>query len=197
MEMEKKILESVDALKDDILDFTCRLVAEPSTLGNEMSVMTLMEDELRRLAFEPYRVPVDPVTLSQHPGFAPTPWSYEGRFNMAARKEADADGGRSVIFNGHLDVVSPEPVQLWRSDPYEPFERDGWLYGRGAGDMKSGVAAMAYALHAVEKAGFGLKAPVTIEAVIEEECGGNGALACVHAGHAAQTMHGGLIDHTI
>jgi acetylornithine deacetylase len=54
--------------------------------------------------------------------------------------------------------------------------------------MKSGVAAMTYAVHALEKAGFGLKAPVTIEAVIEEECGGNGALACVAAGHAAEAV---------
>ena len=41
--------------------------------------------------------------------------------------------------------------------------------------MKAGVAAMTYALHAVDKAGMGLRAPVTIEAVIEEECSGNGA----------------------
>jgi acetylornithine deacetylase len=85
-------------------------------------------------------------------------------------------------------VVSPEPVKLWDRDPYDPVERDGWLYGRGAGDMKSGVAAMTYAVHAVEKAGFGFKAPVTIEAVIEEECGGNGALACVAAGHDAEAV---------
>jgi acetylornithine deacetylase len=107
---------------------------------------------------------------------------------VAARREASAEGGRSVIFNGHLDVVSPEPLKLWDRDPYDPVEQDGWLYGRGAGDMKSGVAAMTYAVHAVEKAGFGFKAPVTIEAVIEEECGGNGALACVAAGHDAEAV---------
>jgi acetylornithine deacetylase len=54
--------------------------------------------------------------------------------------------------------------------------------------MKSGVAAMTYALHAFDRAGFGLKAPVTIEAVIEEECGGNGALACVTAGYDAEAV---------
>jgi len=72
---------------------------------------------------------------------------------VAARREPSAEGGRSVIFNGHLDVVSPEPVKLWDRDPYDPVERDGWLYGRGAGDMKSGVAAMTYAVHA-EGAGY-------------------------------------------
>ena len=186
--IEKQLLDGIDHLADDILDFTCRLVAEPSTLENEASVMALMEVELDKLSFDPFRVSIDPVKLSKHPGFAPVPWSYEGRYNVAARREASAEGGRSVIFNGHLDVVSPEPVGLWNTDPYEAFERDGWLYGRGAGDMKSGVAAMTYAVKAVENAGLGFKAPVTIEAVIEEECGGNGALACVAAGHEAEAV---------
>ena len=182
---EKQLIESIGHLADDILDFTCRLVAEPSTLQNEASVLEVMEAELKKLSLDPVRLPIDPVQLSRHPGFAPVPWSYEGRYNVVSRREATTDGGRSVILNGHLDVVSPEPVNLWERDPYDPFEQDGWLYGRGAGDMKSGVAAMTYAVHAVEKAGFGFKAPVTIDAVIEEECSGNGALACVAAGHDA------------
>ena len=186
--IETQIIDSIDHFADDILDFTRRLVAEPSILGNEASAMGVMEAELKKLSFDPRRILIDPVKLSQHPGFAPVPWSYEGRYNVAARREASAEGGHSVIFNGHLDVVSPEPVKLWDRDPYDPVERDGWLYGRGAGDMKSGVAAMTYAVHAVEKAGFGFKAPVTIEAVIEEECGGNGALACVAAGHDAAAV---------
>ncbi len=186
--IEKQIIDSIDHCADDILDFTCRLVAEPSILENEASALEVMEAELKKLSFDPARVLIDPVKLSQHPGFAPVPWSYDGRYNVVTRREACADGGRSVIFNGHLDVVSPEPVKLWNRDPYDPVERDGWLYGRGAGDMKSGVAAMTYAVHAVEKAGFGFKAPVTIEAVIEEECGGNGALACVAAGHDAEAV---------
>ena len=186
--IEKHIIDSIDTLADDILDLACRLVAEPSTLENEASVLQVMEAELNRLSFEPFRLPVDPAALAKHPGFAPVPWSYEGRYNVVAKREAAADGGRSLIFNGHLDVVSPEPLKLWDRNPYDPVERDGWLYGRGAGDMKSGVAAMTYAVHAVEKAGFGFKAPVTIEAVIEEECGGNGALACVAAGHDAEAV---------
>jgi acetylornithine deacetylase len=186
--IEKQIIDGIDHFADDILDFTCRLVAEPSTLEKEASVLEVMEAELNKLSFDPARIFIDPVKLSQHPGFAPVPWSYEGRYNVVARRAASAEGGQSVIFNGHLDVVSPEPVSLWDGDPFDPVERDGWLYGRGAGDMKSGVAAMTYAVHAVEKTGFGFKAPVTIEAVIEEECGGNGALACVAAGHDAEAV---------
>lgn len=185
---EKHLIDRVDRLADDILDFTCRLVAEASTLGNETSALEVMEGELRRLDFEPLRVPVDPAELENHPGFCPVPWSYDGRYNVVATRDASVSGGRSVIFNGHLDVVSPEPRELWSTDPFEPVVRDGWLYGRGAGDMKAGVAAMTYAVHAVRAAGLALAGPVTIEAVIEEECGGNGALACLEAGYDADAV---------
>jgi len=180
---ERHILDQVDHLADDILDFTCRLVAEPSTLLNEASVLEVMEGELTRLCLEPVRVPFDVATLSEHPGFAEVPWSYEGRYNVVGTKPAAASGGRSAIFNGHLDVVSPEPLSLWTTDPYGPVVKDGWLYGRGAGDMKGGVAAMTYAVAAIDRAGLGLRGPVTVEGVIEEECSGNGALACLAAGY--------------
>ncbi|MDF1526474.1 MAG: ArgE/DapE family deacylase [bacterium] len=185
---ENKILTTVDALADDIIDFAGRLVRQPSTLKNEASAMLVMENELNRLGLEPVRVPIDPVELAAHPGFATVPWGYEGRFNLVATRPADGSGGRSALLNGHLDVVSPEPVEFWNTDPFNPVTRDGWLYGRGAGDMKGGVAAMTYALHAVEKAGLGLRAPVTLEAVIEEECCGNGALACLAAGYDAEAV---------
>jgi len=185
---EGKILETVDHLVDDILDYTCRLVKEPSTLGNEASVVRTAEEELSRLSFQPVSIPIDPATLEKHPGFAPVPWEYKDRRNVVAVREADGKGGRSLLLNGHLDVVSPEPVDFWDHDPFEPAVRNGWIHGRGAGDMKSGVAAMTYAVHAVEKAGFGLKAPVTIETVIEEECTGNGALACLEAGYDADAV---------
>jgi len=185
---EKTIVQTVEDLADDIVDFTCRLVKEPSTLGNEASAVALMKSELEKLSFSPVMVPIDPSTLADHPGFAPVPWNYENKNNVAAVRPPDGSGGRSVIFNGHLDVVDPEPAAFWDTDPFEPVMRDGRIYGRGAGDMKSGVAAMTYAVHAVAKAGFGLRAPVTLEAVIEEECCGNGALACVAAGYDADAV---------
>jgi acetylornithine deacetylase len=185
---EQRIIDTVDALQDDIVEFTQRLVAEPSTLGNEASVMAVMEDGLRQLGLAPERIPIDARHLAAHAGFAPVPWDYENRYNLVATEPAAGAGGHSVLFNGHLDVVSPAPETLWSQDPFAPIVRDGWLYGRGAGDMKSGVAAMVYALAAVKKAGFGLKAPVTVEAVIEEECSGNGALACIAAGYDADAV---------
>lgn len=187
---EDRIIAAVNALQDDIWDFTSRLVAEPSTLGNEQSALVVMEDELIRLGLSPVRVPIDSERLKSHPGYAPVPWQYvpTENYNVVAPRPADRPGGRSCILNGHLDVVSPEPCEAWDTDPFTPTTRDGWLFGRGAGDMKSGVAAMTYALHAVREAGFGLGGEVTVEAVIDEECSGNGALACVDAGYDADAV---------
>jgi acetylornithine deacetylase len=185
---EEKIVQTVNNLEDDIIDFTCRLVKEPSTLGNEASAVELMKSELEKLSFSPVSVPIHPAMLAKHPGFAEVPWTYENKTNIVAVRPSSGSGGKSVIFNGHLDVVDPEPIGFWETDPFEPIIKNGCIFGRGAGDMKSGVAAMTYAAHAVEKAGFGLRAPVTIEAVIEEECCGNGALACMAAGYDADAV---------
>ena len=185
---EEKILQGVESLADEIVGLTAHLVAQPSMLGNEASVLRVMEDELTRLGYAPKRIEIDPAALAGHPGFAPVPWSYEGRYNLVAVRPADGEGGQSALFNGHLDVVSPEPLARWERDPFEPVVAEGYIYGRGAGDMKAGVAAMTYALKAVETAGFGLNAPVTLEAVIEEECSGNGALACLAAGYDADAV---------
>ena len=67
---ESKILETVESLRDDILDFTCRLVGEGSILGNEQPVMELMAAELEKLNFKPQMLPINEEKLKQHPGFA-------------------------------------------------------------------------------------------------------------------------------
>ena len=185
---EQKLMEAVNALSDDMFDFAARLVAEPSTLGREESVLEVMAAELTRLGYAPEKIPLDSDDLRRHPGYAETPWEPGTGHCLAVVRPADGAGGRSALFNGHLDVVSPEPTEFWDRPPFEPVVENGRLYGRGAGDMKAGLAAMTYAVHAVDRAGLGLKAPVTINAVIEEECSGNGALASVLAGHDAEAV---------
>jgi succinyl-diaminopimelate desuccinylase len=61
--------------------------------------------------------------------------------------------GPLVCLAGHVDVVPPGPIEQWTSDPFSPLERDGLLYGRGAADMKAGVAAMITAAERVARAG--------------------------------------------
>jgi acetylornithine deacetylase len=182
---QQRIIEATEKLESDIVGFARRLVAERSTLGDEASAVNVMETELKQLGFQTEKIAIDPQTLGGHPGFAPVPWGYDNRYNVVGYRPADHEGGRSLILNGHLDVVDPGCLDFWENDPFDPVIKDGWLYGRGAGDMKSGIAAMIYAVHAVKLAGFGIQAPVTVQGVIEEECSGNGALACLQAGYDA------------
>jgi acetylornithine deacetylase len=93
--------------------------------------------------------------------------------------------GRSLILNGHIDVVPVGAAELWTDPPFEPVVRDGRMYGRGAGDMKAGIAAYITAFRALGRLGRRPAAPVFLQSVVEEECTGNGALACLHRGFRA------------
>ena len=147
---ELALTEAVESLQEDMLDFACRLVSQPSVVEHEQGALDVMENEMSAMGLSPVRAAMDAPEVAAHPGFAPTPWSQEGRYSLAATRPADASGGKSAIFNGHLDVVSQEPLDRWERDPYKPLIADGWLQGRGAGDMKGGVAAMTCAIKALE-----------------------------------------------
>ena len=85
-----------------------------------------------------------------------------GRPNVVAR--IGKAGGRSLMFNGHLDVVG---VTGMTHAPFDPVEKNGRIYGRGSADMKAGIAAMCAA--AARAADAGLTGEVIIAAVVDEE----------------------------
>ena len=70
---QQRIIEATEKLEADIIDFASRLVAEPSTLGDEASALKVMETELKQLGFQTEKVAIDPHTLADHPGFAGWP----------------------------------------------------------------------------------------------------------------------------
>ncbi len=95
----------------------------------------------------------------------------------------------SLILNGHIDVVSPEPVDQWQHDPWGAEIEENRLYGRGAVDMKAGVIANLFVLKALIKAGIEPGGNVMLQSVIEEEAGGGGGtLACLMEGFTADGM---------
>ena len=105
--------------------------------------------------------------------------------NVVATHRPRQVTGRSLILNGHIDVVPTGPRSGWSRDPYEPAVIDGWMYGRGVADMKAGLSANLYALLALRALGMQPAAPVYLQSVVEEECTGNGALACLQRGYRA------------
>jgi acetylornithine deacetylase len=85
------------------------------------------------------------------------------------------------VLQGHVDVVPEGAADEWTTPPFEPAIRSGRMYGRGAGDMKAGIVAYLTAFRALQLAGLQPAAEVQMQSVIEEECSGNGALACMVA----------------
>ncbi len=76
----------------------------------------------------------------------------------------------ALHLNGHIDVVPPGDG--WTVDPFGGESRDGYLYGRGAADMKAGLAAAVFAVEAVRRAGIALRGTVEISGTVDEESGG-------------------------
>ncbi len=162
------------------------LVTAPTLLGEEAPGQEVMRRAFCALGLEPFDVPLDPAALERHPAGAPFGWDVAEKVNVLADwQPAGPADGRSLILNGHIDVVSPEPVALWSGEPYDARVDGEWMYGRGAGDMKAGLAAMVGAVRGLQRLGLAPRARVQLQSVVEEECTGNGALACVLAGHTA------------
>jgi acetylornithine deacetylase len=131
---------------------------------------------------------VDIDQIRHLPGSSPVHVTYENAWNVVGKRRAADPTGRSLILNGHIDVVPAGPLDMWTTPPFEPRQADGWLYGRGAGDMKAGLAACLAALDAFDRAGLRPAADITVQSVVEEECTGNGALACLARGYRADAV---------
>jgi acetylornithine deacetylase len=183
---DREIVAAIEAEAEWMTEFLARLVDKPTTLGNEEPGQAVVREALRELDLEPVDVPMDQEALRAHPLAAPFDWDVRSKRNVVATWEpGEPDDGRSLILNGHVDVVSPEPVGQWERDPFTAHVDDGWLYGRGAADMKCGIASMLGAVKGLRALGLRPRAPIHVESVVEEECTGNGALQTVLAGYTA------------
>ena len=179
-----RIAAAIDANFDKQVQFLAELVRFPSLRGREAP---LQDWFARQMAARGYAV--DRYTLADvppHPKMAPmVECDPAGSVQVVATHRAKNPIGRSLILQGHIDVVPEGPADMWTHPPYAAVIRDGWMYGRGAHDMKSGVACMVYAMDAIRDAGFEPAADVYVETVTEEESTGNGALSTLLRGYRA------------
>jgi len=183
--LQTQILSAVDALFDAQTDFLSELTSHPSTRGKEQSAQDFMASELSARGYEVDRWQIDVADIRDMPGFSPVIGNYDDAVNVVGTHRSTTRKGRSLILNGHIDVVPEGPLDMWDTPPYAPRVDDGWMYGRGAGDMKAGLASNLFALHALNACGFAPAADVFFQSVVEEECTGNGALACLQRGYRA------------
>jgi acetylornithine deacetylase len=183
---ELDIAAAVAAQAGPMEDLLVALIDAPTVLGNEGPGQEVMRSAFADLGLEPVDVPMDADALRSHPGAAPFDWDVRGKRNVVGTwQPAEPWDGRSLILNGHIDVVSPEPVSHWFHPPFTAVREEGWIYGRGSADMKCGLAAIVGAVRGLQALGLRPRAPIHLESVVEEECTGNGTLSCVMAGYVA------------
>ena len=181
-----RIEQAVDTLKNDLVAFIQQLVRVPTLPGEEGKVSQIIAAKLESLGLQVRHLPVHPETLHGHPAFCDDGFPYDNRSNVIGiLKGCRPSKAPSLILNGHTDVVSPGDEDLWSESPWSGKVMDGRIFGRGAADMKSGLATGIFALEAVRKSGLRLNGDLMIQCVAGEETGGCGTLSTIAAGYTA------------
>jgi acetylornithine deacetylase len=183
--LEKDILAAAEDGTDELLSLTQSLIEFPSLLGDEGPAQDFMEGLFRGMGLQIDRFEVDDDELCKLSGYSPAVGHWYNHDNVVATHAPRNQSGRSLILNGHIDVVPVGAEALWSNPPFEATVVEGRLYGRGSGDMKAGIAAYVSAFRTLTRLGLQPAAPVFLQSVVEEECTGNGALACLHRGYGA------------
>ena len=168
MNTTDRVLTSVDAAADEIVDFTRALIRLPTVNppgDGYADCAELIGRRLTRFGFETTYFAAEgcPEHTTRHP-----------RINVVGRR-----CGRAVRplvhLNGHFDVVPAGAG--WTVDPFGGMVRDGRIYGRGSCDMKAGIAAAVYAAEAIRRAGVELHGAIEISGTVDEESGGFAGVA--------------------
>ncbi len=159
------------------------LIRIPSVTGSEEPVAVWAADALAKLGMSVEVVRPDPAEISGDPAWPGEEMPRSSLPVVIGRSGARGDGPR-VILSGHLDVVPPGDPATWTADPWAAEIRDGRLYGRGACDMKGGVASILGAVRALRWSGDldRLHGELMVVLVPSEEDGGQGTLAAIRAG---------------
>jgi acetylornithine deacetylase len=181
--LARKLIRPV---KDDIINLLRRLVRIDSVAvppdGNEAPAQKELLKTLKTSGLDARLYDTGFLNRSRHP-LVRRERNYAGRPNLIAKIPGDGDG-RSLLFSGHIDTVTAPGK--WRESPLSGSIRGGRLYGRGAWDMKGGLAAHFGALMALAKARMRLKGDLLAESVVDEEwAGGGGTLAARLSGITA------------
>jgi acetylornithine deacetylase len=168
----KSILEMVDSRQDELVELLCTLISYETPAPparNTSQAQAFVGKYLSGL------------------GFSIDTWDvYPGDPNVVGLlKGSGSDRFKSLILNGHMDVAEVSPDEAWETGPFQPIVRDGVVIGRGAADMKGGIAGALFALKLLKEQGVELPGDITFESVIGEEVGEAGTLQCCTKGYTA------------
>lgn len=187
--VEREVVAGIAGRRDDLVELLSALIAfdtvthvPDAPARDEAALQRFLERRLAALGAAVQVAEPDPALVAGHP-MIPDGFSFDGRPQLVARFSG-AGGGRTLLLNGHVDVVDVEPRSAWASDPFGAVVRDGAVWGRGACDMKGGVACMVFAAELLAELGVPLAGDLVVNTVTEEESTGAGGLASARTLHA-------------
>jgi len=187
---EQRILDAIDesALVQGLVD----LIRVPSITGTdaESELQHRHADQLRELGFAVDAWAFDLDELTADPGFPGTEAPRTEGYGVVGTLGGDAagpDAEPALVLQGHVDVVPTGDLDKWIDrDPWSGAIHDGAVHGRGACDMKAGVAANLAVARAIAASGVTLERPFAVHSVVSEEDGGLGAFATMLRGHRGE-----------
>jgi acetylornithine deacetylase len=181
-ELERLVCDEIERRRDDLVELLRALIRFDTTTHlqgeaprEEQALQAYLAGRLERAGAEVRVWEPDVAPLVGHP-MLPEGFTFAGRPQLAARF-AGAGSGRTLLFNGHIDVVSIEPRERWTHDPFAAVVADGRVHGRGSCDMKGGVACMVFAAEVLADLHIPLAGDLIVNTVSEEESTGAGGLA--------------------
>ncbi|NIM45133.1 MAG: ArgE/DapE family deacylase [Nitrososphaeria archaeon] len=185
MDIKTPVFELIEKHRDEIVGFLKKIIQIPSVTGEEKEIQEFFAAKLQEMGLEVDVWEPREEELRRHPAYMPSKKDYRDRPNVVGTYKGSKEG-RSLLFNGHVDVIPPEPLEAWSHDPWGGEIKNGKLYGRGASDMKGGLAAMTMAMDMLLRAGIKPKGDIILEYVVDEEWTGNGTLAAILKGYNAK-----------
>ena len=166
--------------RDSMLADLAELIAIESLGGHETPAQEWMAARMRAMGLDVDVWDIDFPALEKHPAFS---MEVPRRHGLGVVGTLGTGEGPTLVLNGHVDVVPVGDISQWTAPPFAATVRDGRVLGRGACDMKGGIAAALAALRALMATRTRLRGRVALHSVIAEEDGGAGTLATILRGH--------------
>ena len=176
---EAEVLGAID--ESWLLETLAGLIAIPSWGGRERRAQEYMAAMMNELGTDVDIWEIDEARLGRHPDYT-TEIKRKDPLGVVGRARW-GDGGRTLVLNGHVDVVPPGERSRWATPPFEMVRKGGRVHGRGVVDMKGPLVAGLAGVREVLRGGASLRGSLLFQSVIGEEDGGLGTRASVLRGH--------------
>lgn len=180
--LKKQVCDYIESHEEESIKLLTRLIQEKSVSGYESGAQAIVIEKLRELGVDLDIWEPSYTKMKDHPYFVSPRTNFSDSPNVVATLKGSG-GGKSMVLNGHIDVVPEGDVNQWESHPYSGQKVGNRVYGRGTTDMKGGNVALMLAMEAIVKSGIMLKGDIYFQSVIEEESGGAGTLAAIVRGY--------------